>query len=64
MSSDGHQFSPICYVDDIANEQCLYILEQGTESALGQLHKALLPSQMRAISLWQEEEVTRVLGVF
>jgi hypothetical protein len=51
MSSDGHQFSPICYVDDIANEQCLYILEQGTESALGQLHKALLPIQVIAISL-------------
>jgi hypothetical protein len=62
-SSDGHQFSPVCYVDDIANEQCLYILEQAIESALGQLHKALLPIQVIAISLWKEEQMTSVLGI-
>jgi hypothetical protein len=61
-SSDGHQFSLVCYVDGVANEQCLYVLEQGMEPAFGQLHKALLPSQVIAISLWQEEQMTRVLG--
>jgi hypothetical protein len=33
-------------VDGVANEQCLYVLEQGMEPAVGQLHMAFLPSQV------------------
>jgi hypothetical protein len=38
-------------------------LEQGIEPALGQFHKALLPIQVIAVSLWKEEQMTCVLGI-